>query len=142
MAEVFSGFVIGYGLSLAFSWLAAVMLLEARARSPYLGRAISANINVFMLSIPISILAFLFWTALGMIMGLLYRGAEANIPAGGLGSPNLVFTMSVAVSGLTILAVAWYAWQRFPPWRVTAFVVLSAALFGWAMPYMSRAAFD
>jgi hypothetical protein len=139
MAEVFSGFVLGYLMSLVFTAVAAVMVVNARSRVPYLAKAIAPNINAVMLAVPISILAFLFWTMVGMILGLLYRGALDHLPGAGLGSPNWPFTLGVLLSTAAVLAVGFYAWQRLP-WPAAVMGALFAGLFGWALPYMAEAA--
>ncbi|HZP26999.1 MAG TPA: hypothetical protein VFB90_08140, partial [Dehalococcoidia bacterium] len=138
MAEIFSGFVIGYALSLLFTALAAISIIDMRQRSPFLQRAIAPNINFIMLTVPVSMLAFLVWTAFGMMMGLFYKAAEAAAPAGSLGSPNGAFTIAVVILGAVTLGVIYYAFERRPAWRVIAFVTVTVALFGWAMPYLSR----
>jgi hypothetical protein len=140
MAEVFSGFVIGYALSLLFTALAAISIIDMRQRSPFLQRAIAPNINFIMLTVPVSMLAFLVWTAFGMMMGLFYKGAEAAAPTGGVGSPNAAFTVAVVALGAITLGSIHYAFERRPPWRVIGFVVATVALFGWAMPYLSQTA--
>jgi hypothetical protein len=141
MAEVFSGFVLGYAMSLVFTAIAAVMVVDARSRIPYLAKAIAPNINAVMLAVPISLLAFLIWTMVGMILGLLYRGALDHLPGEGLGSPNWPFTLGVLLFTLASLAVILYAWQRLR-WQVLVMATLFAGLFGWAMPYMAKAAPD
>src|SRR4030042_1668129 len=99
MAEVFAGFVCGYAVALLFTPLVALMVIDARSRMPYLAKAIAPNISAVALTVPISLFAFLIWTAIGMVLGLLYRGAEQNIPQGGLGSPNLLYTALVVSFG-------------------------------------------
>ncbi len=106
MAEVFAGFVCGYAVALVFTPIVALTLVSARSRVPYLAKAISPNISVVALTIPISLVAFLIWTAVGMVMGLLYRGAEESIPQGGLGSPNLIYTALVVSFGVSGAYVA------------------------------------
>jgi len=140
MAEVLSGFVIGYGLSLLFTALGALMLLEARGRSPYLARAIAPSLSFAMLSVPISIVAFIAWTAMGMVMGALYKGARANLSGAGMGSPNWIYTAGVVLLGGCILGLICYMWQRLPPWRITMFAIVTVGLFGWAMPYLAEQA--
>jgi len=139
MAEVFSGFVLGYAMSMVFSAIAAVMVVDARSRVPYLAKAIAPNINPVMLAVPISLLAFLIWTMVGMVLGLLYRSARDHLPGAGLGSPNWPFTLGVLLFTLAGLAVILYAWQRLP-WQATFLALLFAGLFGWAMPYMAQVA--
>lgn len=138
MAEVFAGFVIGYAYSLLFTAFASLMLIGARNRVPYLAKAIAPNINAVMLAIPVSIVAFLGWTLVGLILGLLYRGASDNLAGGGLGSPNWPFTLGVLLAGLLFLTIVLYAWRRLP-WQVLALTAAFVALFGWAMPYLAKA---
>ncbi|MFQ6020269.1 MAG: hypothetical protein ACE5KW_05890 [Dehalococcoidia bacterium] len=139
MAEVFSGFVMGYAVSLVFTAFAAAMVVNARSRLPALARAIAPNISAVMLAVPISLLAFLLWTMVGIVLGLLYRGALDHLPGAGLGSPNWPFTLGLILLTLSALAVVLYAWRRLP-WPVLAMAAVFLGLFGWAMPYMAKAA--
>jgi hypothetical protein len=88
VAEVFSGFVVGYAFSLLFAGVAAVMLIEARGRVPYLAKAIAPNIGAVQLAVPISILAFLAWTLVGssasrtVPLGSTWRAAVWAAPTG------------------------------------------------------------
>ena len=138
MAAVFAGFVIGYAFSLLFTAFLSVMLVDARSRVPYLARAIAPNINAVMLAVPVSIVAFLGWTLVGLILGFLYRGAVDNLAGGGLGSPNWPFTLGVLLAGLLFLAIVIYAWRRLR-WQVLALTAAFVGLFGWAMPYLAKA---
>jgi hypothetical protein len=138
MAEVFAGFVCGYAIALLFTPLVAFAIINARSRVPFLAKAIAPNISAVALTVPISLLAFLIWTAIGMVLGLLYRGAEQNIPQGGLGSPNLLYTalvLSFGASALMIIALG----ARRLPWQVLVIGVAFVGGFGWAMPYLARA---
>jgi hypothetical protein len=138
MAEVFAGFVCGYAVALVFTPLVALMIVDARSRIPYLAKAIAPNISAVALTVPISLVGFLIWTAIGMVLGLLYRGAEQNIPEGGLGSPNVLYTalvLSFGVSALVLIALT----LRRLPWQVAVMGVAFVGGFGWAMPYLARA---
>lgn len=140
MAEVFSGFVVGYAMSLLFTAFAAVTVMNARSRVPALARAIAPNLSAVMLAVPISLFAFLLWTMVGMALGLLYREALDHLPGAGLGSPNWPFTLGVALLTLAGLAVILYAFRlRRIPWPVLALAAAFLSLFGWAMPYLARA---
>jgi hypothetical protein len=138
MAEVFAGFVCGYAVALVFTPLVALMIINARSRVPYLAKAIAPNISSVALTVPISLFAFLIWTAIGMVLGLLYRGAEQNIPQGGLGSPNLLYTALVASFGVSALVLIALGLRRLP-WPVLVIGVAFVGGFGWAMPYLARA---
>jgi len=136
VAEVFAGFVVGYAFSLLFSAVAAVMVIEARSRELYLSRAIASNISALQLAVPISLLAFLAWTLVGMLLGALYRAARINLEGGGLGSPNWPFTLGVLVVTIAFLATVLYAWRRLG-WRVVLTAAAFAAMFGWGMPHLA-----
>ncbi len=137
MAEVFSGFVIGYAFSLLFTAVAAVMVIEARSRVPYLTKAIAPNIGAAQLAVPISLLAFLVWTLVGLLLGFMYRAARLNLAGSGLGSPNWTFTLAVLIATVTFLAVVYYAWQCLP-WRVLLTALAFAGMFGWGMPHLAE----
>ena len=138
MAEVFAGFVCGYAVALVFTPLVALMVVRARSRIPYLAKAIAPNISAVALTVPISLVGFLIWTAVGMVLGLLYRGAEQNAPDGGLGSPNLLYTALVLAFGGSALVLVALALRRLP-WPVAVIGVVAVGTFGWAMPYLARA---
>ena len=138
MAEVFAGFVCGYAVALIFTPVVALTLVNARSRVPYLAKAIAPNISAAALTVPISLFAFLIWTAIGMVLGLLYRGAEQNVPEGGLGSPNLLYTALVLAFGSSALMLIALVLRRLP-WQVAIIGVAFVGGFGWAMPYLARA---
>lgn len=137
MVEVFAGFVVGYAFSLLFTGVAAVMVVEARSQVPFLSKAIAPNLNAVQLAVPISLLAFLLWTMVGLLLGLAYRAARLDLAGGGLGSPNWPFTLAVLLAALAFLAVVYYAWRRvrLPVLLTTA---AFAAMFGWGMPYLAE----
>ncbi|MFQ5879484.1 MAG: hypothetical protein ACE5IZ_04855 [Dehalococcoidia bacterium] len=138
MAEVFAGFVAGYLMAIVFTGLGAVMLARARTRVSFLARSLAPNLSWVMLAVPISVFAFLIWTAVGMILGLLYRGAESNIPGAGLGSPNLVFTLAIVLFALANLAVVEVPLRRLH-WPLVGMGLAFAAAFGWMLPHLAEA---
>ena len=138
MAEVFAGFVCGYAIALLFTPLVALTIINARSRVHFLAKAIAPNISAVALTVPISLFAFLIWTAIGMVLGLLYRGAEQNIPQGGLGSPNLLYTALVLSFGMSALMIIALGLRRLP-WQVLVIGVAFVGGFGWAMPHLARA---
>jgi hypothetical protein len=138
VTEVLAGFVIGYAMSLIFSILAAVMVVDARSRIPYLAKAIAPNISAVALAVPISLLAFFLWTALGMFFGLLYHLTVEEASGGGLGSPNLVYTVVVLIFAAFSLTMVLSIWRRLP-WPVLTIGLAFLALFGWALPFLAEA---
>ncbi len=136
MAEVLAGFVSGYGLSLLITPVAAIALVRARVTSPFLSRVVPEGTSLIAISIIIHTFAVLTLTALGILLGLLLAGLESSSPAGGLGSPNRVFTAFVLIA--TAIAVGPFA-LAFARLRrpLLAAGLLFVACFGWLMPYLS-----
>jgi hypothetical protein len=139
MEEAFAGFVTGYCMALIFTGLAALMLVEARSRIPFLAKAIAPNISAIALTVPISLFAFLLWTAIGMLLGLLYRYTLEEAPGGGLGSPNLLYTALIISFGALTLTTLVAAFRRLP-WQVAAMGLSFIAIFGWVLPRLAQAA--
>jgi len=137
VAEAFAGFVVGYAFSLLFTGVTAMMVIDARSRVPFLSRAIAPNINAVQLAVPISLMAFVAWTLVGLLLGLIYRAARLNLVGGGLGSPNWGFTLGVVVATAAFLAVVLYAWRRLS-WPVVVSAAAFAGMFGWGMPHLAE----
>ncbi len=115
------------------------MIVQARSRVPYLAKAIAPNISAVALAVPISLIAFLLWTAIGMLVGLLYRYTLEEAPGGGLGSPNLLYTLLIiSFAGLSLTAVV-AAFRRLP-WQLAVVGLSFVALFGWVLPRLAQAA--
>jgi hypothetical protein len=133
--EVFAGFVMGYAISLAVAPLGAWRLISTNDRSGFAQRMAPPGTNFVALSVVVHLAAVLLLTAIGMILGLMLGGLEERRPNGGLGSPNLVFTLIV----VALTAVVIIPLLILP--AVRRYVVISggifAALFGWAMPWLA-----
>jgi len=137
VAEALAGFVVGYAFSLLFTGVAAMMVIDARSDVPFLSRAIAPNISAVQLAVPISLMAFVAWTLVGLLLGLTYRAARLNLAGGGLGSPNWPFTLGVLVATVAFLAVVYYAWRRLR-WPVLLTAAAFAGMFGWGMPHLAE----
>ncbi len=136
MAEVFAGFVCGYGLSLLLTPVAAIALVRARLTSPLLRQVVPEGTSLIAVSIVLHLFAILALTALGMVLGLVLFGLENRSPAGGLGSPNRVFTAFIlALSAIAVAPLA-IALPR-PRLPLLSGGLVFAVVFGWIMPYLS-----
>jgi hypothetical protein len=136
VAEAFAGFVVGYAFSLLFTGVTAMMVIDARSRVPFLSRAIAPNISAVQLAVPISLMAFVAWTLVGLLLGLTYRAVRLNLAGGGLGSPNWAFTLGVLAATVAFLAVVFYGWRRLPRPALLLAAAFAAA-FGWGMPHLA-----
>jgi hypothetical protein len=135
LAEVFAGFVIGYAIALAASPLAAWALVSSNDRSGIAQRIAPPGTNLVALSVVLHFAAMLLFTALGIVLGMVLGGIEDRRPAGGLGSPNVAYTLIVVAltAVLVIPAMAVPMIRKLALAGALAF----AALFGWAMPWLA-----
>jgi hypothetical protein len=135
VAEVFAGFVVGFAISVAVAPLGAWMLVSSNDRSGFAQRMAPPGTNFMALSIVLHLVAVLTLTAAGMILGMLLLLLADRRPDGGLGSPNVAYTLIVvaltAVVVIPLMVVP--AIRRYAVASALAF----AALFGWAMPWLA-----
>lgn len=139
MREVFAGLVVGYGLAVALSPLAALWLLRAARTNPAVRRAVPERTNPLALTMVVHFFGLYLLTALGMVLGLALKGIEDRRPEGGLGSPNVTYTALVV--GLALAAASPIALFG-PRWRgaALAFAAVGAGLFGWLVPWVAELA--
>ena len=135
MAEVFSGFVVGYALSLIAGPLAAIMIVRSNHRSGVAQRIAPPGTSVIALSMVLHFAAILLLTAFGIVLGIALAGLNERRPDGGIGSPNAIFSIIVVVltAVMVIPALAVPAVRRYA--LITSLVF--AAAFGWAMPWLA-----
>jgi hypothetical protein len=138
MAEVFAGFVVGYALALALSPMAAIGIVRSNDRTGFAQRVAPEGTNVVALAVVLHFAAMLLFTALGMILGMALAGLEDRRPDGGLGSPNMLYTLLVVALTAVILipSIAVPAVRRY---ALAAGLIFLVA-FGWAMPWLAEAA--
>ena len=134
-----AGFVCGYALALLATPAVAVAMLRARLSSALVRRIVPEGTSLIAVSIIIHIFALLSFTAIGILFGIALSGMEDKRPAGGLGSPNELFTtVIIATAAIAVLPIGIVA----PRWRLPLVLcgIVFVATFGWAMPYLSLAA--
>ncbi|HET6614764.1 MAG TPA: hypothetical protein VFH62_02650 [Dehalococcoidia bacterium] len=136
MAEVFAGFVVGYALALALSPIAAIALVRSNDRTGFAQRIAPEGTNVVALSVVLHFAAMIVLTAVGLILGMALGGLEDRRPDGGLGSPNLVYTLLV----VALTAVIVIPTIAVPAIRRIAFVgaLIFVVAFGWAVPWLAQ----
>ena len=135
MAEVFAGFVAGFALAIITTPLLALLLFRTRTTSPLLARLLPAGTPVTSIAVLVHGALVMFWTGLGMVLGLVLlamRDAE-----GALGSRNGPYTLFVAGLTLAILAPVAVLMPR------SRLVILAAGavvlvVFGWLTPYLAE----
>ena len=88
------------------------------------------------LAMGIVALSYPTWAVIGGALALLYRISLEQAPGGGMGSPNLAYTL--AISGIAILLAAPLAilFRRMLI-GVLAITLIFVAIFGWFLPYFA-----
>jgi hypothetical protein len=137
MAEVLAGLVCGYALALVSTPLIALALLRLRSSVALIGRVLPREVPLAAVAVVIHGFAFLTWTAIGIVLGLLLSGIEDRVPEGGLASPNGLFTFIVLVWTVMAAAPIMILLRRLRPYAAVMAVVF-VALFGWLMPYLAE----
>lgn len=135
MAQVFAGFVVGYAISLLIGPAVAIAIVRSNDRSGVAQRLAPPGTSIIALSVVLHFAAMLMFTALGLVLGMALAGIDQRRPDGGLGSPNVTYTLLV-IALTAVLVIPAFA---VPVIRRYAFAgaVLFAVLFGWAMPWLA-----
>ena len=135
MAELFAGFVSGFGMSLLIAPIIALTLLRMRAESVILARLLPAGVNPVALTILLHGGAAVLWTSLGLFFGLLLlllKGAPQA--AGSLNGPYSLIVGLVLFLVAAPAAVLIDAWRR----QIIVIAVIAVAVFGWLTPYLAE----
>ena len=137
MNEVLAGLVCGYGLALLSAPLVAVVMLRLRSRVRFLALAVPEQTPVVAVMVVLFGFTFLLWTGLGMVFGLALLGFNDRVTEGGLGSPNLaytLFTLFWTAVGFAPVALPIRAGRPY----VAALAAIFAGVFGWLLPYLAE----
>ncbi|MEX1253568.1 MAG: hypothetical protein WEE64_04430 [Dehalococcoidia bacterium] len=136
MAEAFAGFVCGFALAIVATPIAAIALVRARVSSPTLRQVVPEGTSLAAVSMVLHGFAFLGLTAIGLVLGMILLGIEGRSPAGGLGSPNRVFTAFIlALAAIAVGPLAVAAPRLRAPLLAGGLVFV--VTFGWIMPWLS-----
>ena len=81
-------------------------------------------------------LAYPVWGAIGILMGLLFLALQNGMPGGGLGSPNMAYSIGVTTAAVLLAAPMMLLLRRV--WQgVVGMAFFSAAIFGWLLPFLA-----
>jgi hypothetical protein len=135
VAEVFAGFVVGYALALLAAPLGAIALVRSNARTGFAQRVAPPGTSVIGLAVVLHFAALIVLTGLGLILGMALGGIDARRPEGGLGSPNLAYTLLV-VALTAVIVIPTFGVPAIRKYTAIGALVFAAA-FGWAMPWLA-----
>lgn len=136
MAEVMAGFVCGFALSLAATPTAAILIVRARITSPLMQRIVPEGTSLMAVSVLLHTFFMLTMTAVGILLGILLAGLEDSNPAGGLGSPNRVYTAFILITtAIAVLPLSIASPKMRTPIAIGGLIFV--ATFAWFMPYLA-----
>ena len=136
MSALIAGAASGLLMASVFISFGAIMLLPFVKDPPPGLRALFNRVSPFALVMSVTLLAYPVWGTVGAVAGLLYRVSLEEPPRGGLGSPNLVFTLAIVV--LAVMVAAPLAWLlRRVVTGVLAMAATFTGVFGWLLPYFA-----
>jgi hypothetical protein len=134
VGEVFAGFVCGYALAIASTPLLAILLLRLRTGNELMMRLLPAGTSTAGLGVILHGGLFLFWTAAGILLGLvLLAMGDTRSALGSAHPPFSLFVLGLALAFSAPLIAL------LPPARAFAIVaaILVVVIFGWLMPHMA-----
>jgi hypothetical protein len=135
LAEVFAGFVTGYAIALLSTPLLSLGLVKLRLESALMARLVPEGANAVSMSVILHGALAIFWTGIGLLLGLVLLGMRGSGEA--LGSLNGPYTLFVAALFVALGAPVVALMPAFR--RATVPVLLIAILvFGWLTPYLAE----
>ena len=136
MSAILAGTAGGMLMASIFICAASFMLFSLVRKPTPLFERIFDRFPPQKVMLSIVALAYPIWGIIGAIMGILYVVSVEQAPGGGLGSPNLVFTVGVLV--VTAMMAAPIAVLLRPVLiGIIAIAAASAGVFGWMLPYFA-----
>jgi hypothetical protein len=132
--EVFAGFISGYAMAVITTPMLSFLLVRLRLESELMSRLLPEGTSAVGLSVLLHGALALFWTAMGLLLGLVLLAMSDSDSA--LGSLNGSYTLFVA--GLFV-AIGAPLFAVFAPIRrlIASAVVLAILVFGWLTPYLA-----
>ena len=138
MAVVIAGAASGVIMALAFATVSAFMLFGIVKNPPEGYKAILNRFPPGTLVMTTVTLGYPVWLIIGTVIALLYRISSQQVPGAGLGSPNLVFTVSILACSILLPAPFIVLVKPLRNGLLIVSVVF-AGVFGWFMPILVEA---
>ena len=136
MSYVFAGAFGGVLMALVSTTVGSLMLFFlTKDPAPWFA-ALEERLSPMQMTMGLVILGYPIWALLGGMLGILYWASTEAAPAGGVGSPNLVFTVLVVVASAAAIAPFVLLLRRV----VAGFVAMAlcfAGVFGWLVPHVA-----
>ena len=134
MSELIAGMTLGLLMASVFICASMLMLFFAVKNATARGESPFGERSPMVVALGVVAIAYPGWAAVGALCGVLYRISVEQAPGGGLGSPNLVYTLGVAAAVL-LLAAPFAVLLRRLLVGVLALTLFAVGVFAWFLPY-------
>ena len=128
--------MLGLLMASVFIALGELMLFFIVKKRPPELWFIYDTITPSSMAMGIVAIAYPTWGGIGAVTGVLYQISQNEVPGGGIGSPNMVFTLSIVVVSVLMAAPFFVLFRSVLPW-VVALTLVFVGLFGWLLPYFA-----
>ena len=137
MSYVIAGATTGLLMASIVIGVGPIMIFSlARDPSPLM-RAMLKRVSPMPLMMTLVVLAYPTLGVIGAALGLVYKASTVEAPGGGLGSPNLVYTMAIVVVAVVMALPIAFLLRRVAV-GIAALTLAFAGLFGWLLPFFAR----
>jgi hypothetical protein len=137
LSYVIAGMFSGLLMASVTATLGPIMLFSlAKDPTPFF-KALLSKVPPIYMTLGLVVLTYPAWTLVGAVAGILYRVSLEQLPGGGLGSPNLVFTMAIVVVAIMLATPPALLLRRVIV-GLAAMAVIFIGVFGWLLPFMAR----
>ena len=128
--------MLGLLMASVFIALGELMLFFIVKNKPPELRFVIDTMSPSTLAMGIVAIAYPTWGGIGAVTGVLYWISQNEVPGGGIGSPNMVFTIAIVVVSVLMAAPFFVLFRSVLPWMV-ALTLVFIGLFGWLLPYFA-----
>jgi len=137
LSELIAGAASGFLMASMFIGAGMMMLFSIVKNPSPAFKSIFQKFPPAGIAMFVVVLAYPTWGIIGAVMGLLYKVSVEQTPGGGIGSPNMVFTLGIMVAAL-LMAAPFMILLRQVLSGVLAITAMFIGIFGWFLPYFAR----
>ena len=130
-----AGAAAGLMFMLVFVAVAPLMVFSLARETESRVGAFVRRVNPTTLMLGLVVLAYPTWTLLGGVLAMLYRLSTQVAPGSGLGSGNLVYSLTLALTALAVAAAASVILRRVAL-GVVVIAVAFMGIYGWLLPFL------
>jgi hypothetical protein len=137
VSYVIAGTFSGLLMASVTAALGPIMLFSlAKDPTPFF-KALLDRVPPIYMTLALVVMAYPAWTLVGAVAGILYRVSLEQVPGGGLGSPNMVFTTAIVVVAIMLVTPLALLIRRVIA-GLAAMTAIFIGVFGWLLPFMAR----